>query len=273
MTFKELLSDYKCEQKKGYRLMTSNKFEITINDIFAGEKKHIVLKLSVPKATEAVCARATRVCGISVCYTNVLTKETETVNIGGMINYIKPGKAQVGPNEEVRKQLLLIEAAKFQREAQEKAEKGLFEDAQKILTKGREFVDKNLQWIPNGMSILCMYTNLADSYTDRYSYQTKGAKLGSSYLCAMSMGRGTSADTACFANSAQNVMVDSFTSSSPTGVGITPSITTGITSIPLNGTISTPNVTVANTKFIPDDEDLKKMWSTGGINGDTNYKQ
>jgi hypothetical protein len=87
------------------------------------------------------------------------------------------------------------------------------------------------------------------------------------------MGRGTSADTACFANSAQNVMVDSFTSSSPTGVGITPSITTGITSIPLNGTISTPNVTVANTKFIPDDEDLKKMWSTGGINGDTNYKQ
>jgi len=58
-----------------------------------------------------------------------------------------------------------------------------------------------------------------------------------------------------------------------TGVGITPSITTGITSIPLNGTISTPNVTVANTKFIPDDEDLKKMWSTGGINGDTNYKQ
>jgi Ca-activated chloride channel family protein len=208
MEFKELLSEYKCEQKQGYRLVTAPKIEIQIDDIFAGEKKHVVLKLAVPKATEAVCARNTRVCSVDVFYTDVETKASGSVSFNGFIQYVKPDKAPKSPNEEVHNQILLLEAAKAQKEAQEKAGQGDFAGAQRILSQGLQGVEG--MHGTQGTTVKNMFSKLQANFTDAQTYQSKGTKLAASYRYSMSHNRSASADTLSFASSGQADMLAKF---------------------------------------------------------------
>jgi uncharacterized protein YegL len=208
MEFKELLSEYKCEQKQGYRLITGKKIEIQIDDIFAGEKKHVVLKLTVPKATEAVCARKTRVCNIQIQYTNLVTKAAQSVAFNSFIQYVKPDKAPKDPNEEVHNQILLLEAAKDQKEAQEKANMGDFIGAQASLAKGLQGIQGMKG--PQGISVKNMFSNLAANFTDNLTYRSKGSKLAASYRYSMSNTRCSSADTMDMMNAQQAEVLKTF---------------------------------------------------------------
>jgi hypothetical protein len=243
--FKELLSEYKCEQKQGYRLLTGKKVEIQIDDIFAGEKKHVVLKLSVPKATEAVCVRDTRVCAIEVSYTDVGTKEIESISLNGSIHYVKPDKAPKDPNEEVRRQLLLLEAAKIQKEAQEKADQGQYSEAQQILNTGIKLVQDNA----SGFSVytqpvLAMFENLSSNFVDANTYRTRGAKFATSYQSTLASGRSSSADTmnVMYMNSVQANALKSFTGDSG--------------SITVSGTSASPGISLPKD---PEEEEKKKI--------------
>jgi Ca-activated chloride channel family protein len=209
MEFKEMLSEYKCEQKQGYRLITNKKIEIQIDDIFAGEKKHIVLKLSIPKATEVVCAGPTTVCNLAVSYTDVESEALESSAEDIFIQYVEPKDVLKDPNEEVRKQLLLIEAVKIQKEAQEKAEQGDFDQARQILGKGLLFAQANSAFIPSGMDVL--FENMSEGFSDAYSYRSTGSKMSASNRKSLSTGRGTSADTIkMYSNAAQADVLKSF---------------------------------------------------------------
>ena len=210
MEFKELLSEYKCEQKQGYRLITGQKIEIQIDDIFAGEKKHVVLKLAVPQATEAVCARDTRVCSVAISYTDIETKALNSTSFNSFVQYVKPDKAPKTPNEDVQRQILLLEAAKFQKEAQDKADQGQYDEAQKILSNGLSFVHLNERLMENAPAVANMFSNLQANFSDAHTYRSKGTKLAASYRCSLSSNRGTSADTLSYASSGQADMLAQF---------------------------------------------------------------
>ena len=210
MEFKELLSEYKCEQKQGYRLMTSPKIEIRIDDVFAGEKKHVILKLAIPEATEAVCARDTRICTVDVSYTDVESKGLNSITFNSFIQYVKPDKALTIPNENVQKQILLLEAAKFQKEAQDKADQGKYDEAQKILSNGLNFVHANEKFMDNAPMVSAMFSNLQANFSDAHTYRSRGTKLAASYRYSMSNNRSSSADTLSYANSDQAEMLAQF---------------------------------------------------------------
>ena len=193
MKFNELLSEYKCEQRQGYRLLTSSKVVITIDDIYYGEKKHVVLKLNVPTATEAVCARQTRVCDLVVEYLEMETKNQSTITDSAKIQYSKD--PQKDPNIEVKKQIMLLEAAKIQKEAQEKAEKGDLAGARQTLEMGKNFVFTNSAFFDNAAPMRAMFDNLNENYADRHVYMTSGRSMGTSYSRAFATSRVSSADT------------------------------------------------------------------------------
>jgi Ca-activated chloride channel homolog len=222
MEFKEILSDYKCEQKNGYRLTTNKKIEIQIDDIFAGEKKHIVLKLSIPSVTKAVITRLTTVCNLTISYTNAETESFESSMENIRIQYVKPGEVPKEANEEVRKQLLILEAAKLQKEAQEKAEQGDLAGAQHLISMGLQNVHCNAgQLGVMAAPVAAMFENMSRGFSDSFTYRTSGSKMATAYSSAMFRGRSSSADTAdIYKNVTQDNVLNSF--SAPLSVAVDP---------------------------------------------------
>lgn len=212
MTFKELLSDYKCQQVKGFRLLTPGKVEITIDDIFVGEKKHCILKLEIPKASEAVCARATRVCDVEMVYTDTETHKEVTVSETVRINYVKADKIASEPDPEVRKQLLIIETIRLQKEAKDKADAGDFRAAQAALGAATSFVTTHATVIPNSGIYLSNLQGMTANFTDSHSYNLKGIKMSNAFTNCLSSGRASSVDSMniAYSNSTIGNMVRSF---------------------------------------------------------------
>ncbi len=200
MEFLEMLSEYKCDQKQGFRLLNAQNIEIKIDDIYVGETKHCLLKLKVPKATEAVCARPSKVCSIEVRYTDTESQKEQVLETTAKIQYVKADKVASEPNPDVKKQLMIIEAVKFQKEAQAKAEQGDLAGARGLLQEGIKFCVSNASFIPNSESYTAAYTNMVADYADRREYLTKGRKSTSSFLYASSTGRGSSLDSLGFSN-------------------------------------------------------------------------
>lgn len=216
MRFKEMLSEYKCDQVQGYRLLTENsKIEIIIDDIYVGETKHCILKLEIPKATEAVCARPTTVGKIDVTYIDTESKIEQTLSISAKIKYEKSvDKIPNEPHPEVRKQLAIIEAVKFQREAKKKADAGDLAGARVILGEAVNYINTNAEYIPNSASYAAAYSCMVNDFSNNHSYQTRGVKSMTSFRYATSTGRGASTDTLSFStlSKAQGEMMKSFSS-------------------------------------------------------------
>jgi uncharacterized protein YegL len=244
MSFKEILSDYECKQKKGFRLLTPGKVEITIDDIFVGEKKHCILKLEIPKASEAVCARATRVCDVTAVYTDTENQKEVIVSEIVRINYVKADKIASEPNLEVKKQLLILETVRLQKEAKDKADAGQFKEAQNILGQACNFVSLNAKLIPNSGSYLSNLQGMSENFSDSYSYRARGLKQSTAFSYTLSKGRASSGDAMGMAYSCgtqENIMKSFMGNSSSAGIApvsvgtiidpsiivITPTSTTG----------------------------------------------
>ena len=238
MTFKEILSDYECKQKQGFRLLTPGKVEITIDDIFVGEKKHCILKLEIPKATEAVCARPTKVCDVGMVYLDTETQKEVTVTEAVRINYVKANKVASEPNIEVKKQLLILEIVRLQQEAKEKADAGQYKEAQGILTSACTFVRDNAALMENSGSYLNNLQNMSANFVDSHSYRSKGLKMFTAFSFSMLKNRAASVDSMDMAYSSGEMtnMVRSFSADPviiPTGTIInSPTISAGIVNDP-----------------------------------------
>ena len=212
MVLKELLSLYQLEEKQGYRGITNGKAELSIDDIYYGEKKHVVLKMEVPKATSAVCARPSKVCDILIEYVEAESKKTIDVSSTAKIQYTKAGQGTTEPNPIVRKQLALLEAARIQKEAKEKADSGDFQGAQEVLTGAITWASNNVSWMPEAQNLVADFSSLAANARDRFSYHTVGAKMATSNLRAYYSNRGSSADSmkSGYMSTDQMAMLDSF---------------------------------------------------------------
>lgn len=258
MLFKEILSDYECKQKNGFRLLTPGKVEITIDDIFVGEKKHCILKLEIPKATEAVCARASKVCDVSAVYLDTETQKEVTITETVRIHYVKADKVASEPNLEVKKQLLILETVRLQQEAKAKADAGQYKEAQGILKSACSFVTANAAIMPNSASYLSNLRGMSDNFTDSHSYRSKGLKMSTAFSYSLSKGRAASVDSMDMAYSCgeMNEMVRSFSADPvivPSGTIInTPTTIIGVTdptiSVGDSGDQTIPTISVTPTK-------------------------
>jgi Ca-activated chloride channel family protein len=254
-----LMSDYKLEEKPGYRGITPGSVSFKIDDIYGGEKKHAILKMVVPEATEAVCARATRICDIKVDYLNVDTKTRVNVEASAKIQYVKPGKNGDKPNSDVQKQLAMIEAARIQKEAKEKADTGDYKGAQVILANGITWVTTN-PWLDQGTgtAVKSMFQNLNSSCESRFSYATLGTKQFASYTRGLMSNRASSGDTMAmsYSNAVMDNMVKSFDTDEPMPVATVSSAYPVVKNV--NGT--TTNVTLTSDTVL---ESMKKLMKNG----------
>jgi Ca-activated chloride channel family protein len=212
MTFKEMLSDYKCDQKQGFRLLKPGVIEILIDDIFVGEKKHCVMKLEIPKATEAVCARATKVCDISMTYIDTETQKEVIVTEAVRINYVKADKVASEPDPEVKKQLLIFEVARLQKEAKDKADAGDYKGAQIQLGEAVTFVNTHAQLIPDSGAYVFNLQNLSDNFVDSDKYRSKGVRSAAAFSRCLYSNRASSGDSVgmAYSNNTLTGMLKSF---------------------------------------------------------------
>lgn len=187
----ELLSSYNADKNPGFRGLTGSHLDFTIDDIFFGEKKHAIIKVNVPKASTAVCARKTKVCDVTVDYLNIETQKRVKTTGVARIRYVKPGKAPKDANEEVRKQLMMIEATRIQKEAKEKADAGDYKSAQVILDDGVRWAQTNDWWEGSSVTVSSMQL-MAQNCSNRSSYTSTGSKIASSALRMYSGNRGYS---------------------------------------------------------------------------------
>lgn len=189
----EFLSGYDVTQSAGYRGITGGKLTFTVPDIFAGEKKHALLRLKVPSASEAVCARQTKVCDITVDYLDVESKARAEVTGVVKIQYTKPGKVATAPNKEVHDQLFMIEAAKKQAEAKKKIETGDITGARILLQEAQVWSSGSSA--ENAGLVASNFSNLLSNTNSMQDYRLSGSKMFTAYSTSYVTARSASSDT------------------------------------------------------------------------------
>lgn len=211
MEVKELLSGYTLESEGSYRGIGDEEFVFTIDDIYTGERKHAVLKVGIPKATKAVLARPTRVCTISVDYLDIETQKRVKVSGQAEIQYVKADEIPSEANQEVREQLMMIEAARIQKEAKEKADAGNFVEAQQVLNAGQQWAVAN-NWYKNSGQLAQNFASASASSMDAFSYSNTGSKMAVSSELAYRSGRASSGNTigTSYTSDVQMKMMKSF---------------------------------------------------------------
>ena len=220
---KEFMSDYEHKVNKGYRGLGGTRVSFTVDDIYFGEKKHVIIKLTAPKASSAVCTRPTTVCKIEAEYLHTESKENETAEGTARIQYVKSSRVQKTADAEVKKQVAMIKAARFQKEAKEKADKGDFEGAKMVLNSGIDYV-KGVKGAMGSVGVAVMdsfRTTLADC-SDQFTYSSIGSKKLRSNIRGLTMNRASSADSMAYSysNEVTKGMVTSFLSPNDSNVSI-----------------------------------------------------
>jgi len=110
------------------------KAEIRLPDIISEEERHLVVALKLSKQTKAL-PRKTNVATIKVSY-DLIGKdskvETETKEVKAKIQFVKAGKEQEKPTEEVMKVVAQAQLVQAQIEAEEHANRGDYKGAVEI---------------------------------------------------------------------------------------------------------------------------------------------
>ena len=255
ISLSEFLSSYAFEEMAGYRGITEGKLSYEIDDIFVGEKKHAIIRFSVPKASTAVCARKTTVCSIELEYLDVETKKEVTSQVTAKIQYVKAGKVASKGNDEVKKQLAMIEAAKIQIEAKTKADAGDYTGAQEAASRGVLFAT-NSEWLDNSEQLAQNFTTLGESMSNRYDYQTKGLKLATAYSCSFSKGRTTTMDSlgTTYNSDIQKEMLTSFSAGSEDAVQESSNSGSSFGDLTKIGGVSGSDIVITNDNGTESDE-------------------
>jgi len=207
----DFLSKISYEESAGYRGITDGKVLFTLEDVFYGESKHVLFKLKLPSASQAVTARATKVCDIRVDYLDVETKERSVLEAKAKIRYVKPDDASTEANKDVKAQLLLIEAQKIHKDAKKLADKGQYDDAREVYTAGLLLAENNA-WFENSTALKGSFQTMIENSGNAAVYYTSGAKLAGSYGYTMAKSRASSVCgmNLSYNSSAQESMMRSF---------------------------------------------------------------
>jgi Ca-activated chloride channel family protein len=110
-----------------------------LGDIFGDEVKSLVLELSIP-ALETVGQKQIATLRFEYDEIGASGARHQTIERSVMVN-IRPGAELPAPNPEVRRSVLLLQAAQARREAVAAADKGEFSEASMLLKRAAESMD------------------------------------------------------------------------------------------------------------------------------------
>ena len=113
---------------------TGKSCTVNIDDLFAEEHVNVLVKVKLPKKSNAVGGRASKVADLTVTYYDVEGKSNEKIESKAKISYVRNSHVQTEINTEVEEQILRFNAAKAQVEAQKFADAGDFNQARIIVT-------------------------------------------------------------------------------------------------------------------------------------------
>ena len=138
------------------------------------------------------------------------------------IQYVKAGKVPKEANEEVKKQLVMIEAAKIQKEAKDKADAGDYAGAQALAGLGIQLAENNATWLGNSSALRANFANLQENVGDRFTYATVGSRMATSYGNSYATGRAGNMGSigTSYSSSAQLDMLKAFNVGTSTGSGV-----------------------------------------------------
>lgn len=200
----EVLNDLDVDAKDDHSEVT-----VSVDDVYAEEKRRIILKLELPEKSKAVAVRPSTVVDVEANFHDLRSNEPRMVEHTVKIEYVKPEEAQKDANKEVAEQIALLKAAQAQDEAQKLAAKGNFAGAQAVI---------------NGAVVACsaigtpmadavardLRTNVACCYKDEETYGGSQNYLFSNKVAYRS-GRGMTAGTRdMFGTQAQSETSESF---------------------------------------------------------------
>jgi len=201
-----LLSDYKHVQKIGFKLITPTTIEILVDDIFYDEQKHLLFSLSLPQHSSPALQEF---CTYSISY-SLVDKNEEQISSSFSIQYGEPDSIAKEPNQEIKKQLAFIEAARIQKEAHNNAESGNLDVAKQILENG---MIKIRDLAGPQEDIENMFTHLKTLYENSQSYSSGGSQMSNAMANTIRTGRVSSNKSfGAFYSRSQDVLYRSFIS-------------------------------------------------------------
>jgi len=122
----EVLNDFTVDDSDGVAVVNAE-------DLFAGETKHVLVRLRVARPDGKPKARPFSVAHVEVSWDSVKSKKHEKLELNPKVTFVKEKDADEEPVLEVAEQVALIEAANAQIAAVEAAERGDFDGARGIL--------------------------------------------------------------------------------------------------------------------------------------------
>ena len=122
----EVLNDFTVDDSDGVAVVNAE-------DLFAGETKHVLVRLRVARPDGKPKARPFSVAHVEISWDGVKSKKHEKLELNPKVTFVKEKDADKEPVLEVAEQVALIEAANAQIAAVEAAERGDFDGARGIL--------------------------------------------------------------------------------------------------------------------------------------------
>jgi len=182
---------------------------VRIPDLFAEERKSILVKVVLEKRTSAL-PREVTIADVKTTFTNLIDQKEETVETKAKITFVKKGEESQERDKEIAKQEARLKAAEAQKQAAIMADAGDFMGARNLM----------------GSAVCCLYSAGENDYAHEMetlstSLEEKTYSKGVGYDLrnnAYSTSRGRSAGkvfgcTADLMNSAQRLYVRSFNDS------------------------------------------------------------
>ena len=123
----EALNDFTVEDKGGEAVVNAE-------DLYAGETKHVLVRLRVAKPGGRPKARPFSVAHVAVSWDDATTKRHERRELNPKVTFVKAKDADAEPALEVAEQVALVQAANAQLEAVRAAERGDWDGAQGALS-------------------------------------------------------------------------------------------------------------------------------------------
>lgn len=209
----EVLNDFSVEEQGDNAI-------INAEDIYVGEKKHILIKLKVKKPGNKPKARPFSVAHVEVSFDDVKNKSRQSYDHNVKVKFVPKDEADDEAILEVEEQVALLEAAKGQLEAIEMATSGNFRGARSVIRRSRtRLVGAKRMGSSMAAKGLVSFNAMADDISeDKIS-----ADIASSYTAiahgAMKMratGGPVGSMSAMYSTSAQDDMVQSFMDGSGT---------------------------------------------------------
>lgn len=184
----EVLNDLDVEAKDD-----GSEAVISVDDVYAEEKRRLLLKIELPEKSKAVAVRPSTVVDVEVNFHDLRSNEPRMIEHSVKIEYVKADEAQQDADKEVTEQIALLKAAVAQEEAQKLAAAGNFAGAQAVINAAVMVCDA----IGTPMADAVAHdlrVNVSACYQDEQSYGGSQNYLHSNKMSYRS-GRGMTAGT------------------------------------------------------------------------------